>query len=351
MPRLRWLAVLVFFGGLCLCLQASDGQQAREPAPALARLKSQIQAFAKTIPGQVGVAVKHLESGQEIQLRRDEKFPMASTFKVPLLVEVLAQEKAGKFALADEIVLEKKHQHLGSGSLKYYQTPGVKLSVRNFCELMMTISDNSATDWLLDKVGKDNVNARLKEAGISGIRVDRSCQELILDYLGYDPKEHAAKSTEELVRMGLNRDASLPEVAAARQKYYSDGRDSSTPAAMNRLLERIFKAEVLDRERCDLILAIMKRCQTGDKRLLGLLPPGTVIAHKTGSVGTTVNDVGILYLPDDAGHVVISVFTKDPDNDNGLFDREKHERVIAQIARSVYDYFLFTAPATPKNDQ
>src|SRR5262249_28419939 len=147
---------------------------------------------------------------------------------------------------------------------------------------MMTISDNSATDLLLERVGKDRVNARLKASGIADLRVDRSCQDLVSDYLR-DP-----------------------------QQFYADGQDCSTPAAMNKLLERIFNAEVLDRERCDEMLAIMKRCQSGEARLPALLPPRTVLAHKTGTVGTAVNDVGILYLPDNGGHVIISVFTTDP---------------------------------------
>jgi beta-lactamase class A len=203
---------------------------------------------------------------------------------------------------------------MGSGALRNYRLPGVKISVRNLCELMMTISDNSATDILLERVGKDRVNAQLKAAGIGGQRIDRSCQELIRDYLKDKPQ------------------------------YYASGEDSSTPAAMNKLLEKIYNAEVLDRERCDQMLAIMKRCTSGEGRLPGLLPPRTVLAHKTGTVGTTVNDVGIFYLPDDAGHVIISVFTKDPQNDSEMYDRARAEKVIAQIGRAAYDYFTFTAP-------
>ena len=307
---LRFLFPVFLILGTGLISTADEAADSR-----LGRLERQIQSYIRTIPGRVGVAIKHVESGQQILIRGNESFPMASTFKVAVLLEVFAQDKCGKLSLGDEVALERRDQHMGSGTLRNYRVPGVKLSIANLCELMMTISDNSATDMLLERVGKDRVNARLKASGIEGLHVDRSCQDLVSDYLR-DP-----------------------------QHYYADGQDSSTPAAMNKLLESIYEAEVLDRERCDEMLAIMKRCQSGEARLPALLPPRTVLAHKTGTVGTAVNDVGIIYLPDNGGHVIISVFTADPANDSEMYDRYRAERVIAQIGRAAYDYFLFTAPA------
>jgi beta-lactamase class A len=307
---LRFVLPAFLIIGLTALSAAGDPPDAR-----LARLERQIQAYIRAIPGPVGVAIKHVESGQQVLIRGDESFPMASTFKVAVLLEVFAQEKKGRLSLDDEVVLDRKDQHMGSGSLRDYRLPGVKLSIANLCELMMTVSDNSATDLLLERVGKDRVNARLKAIGVEGLRVDRSCQDLIGDYLR-EPKQ-----------------------------YYDDGQDSSTPAAMNKLLEKVFTAEALDRDRCDQMLDIMKRCHIGEARLPALLPPRTVLAHKTGTVGTAVNDVGIIYLPDSAGHVIISVFTKDPANDSEMYDRYRAERIIAQIGRAAYDYFLFTAPA------
>lgn len=308
LPLRFCLPVFLIFGTVALST-ADDSADLR-----LARLERQIQSYIRTIPGPVGVAIKHIESGQQILIRGDEPFPMASTFKVAVLLEVFAQEKGGALSLADEVTLERKDQHMGSGTLRNYRLPGVKLTIANLCELMMTVSDNSATDLLLERVGKEPIKRRLKAAGISGLRLDRSCDELIRDYLRDPPK------------------------------YYADGQDTSTPAAMSQLLEKIFNAEVLDRDRCDQMLEIMKRCHIGEARLPALLPPRTVLAHKTGTVGTAVNDVGIIYLPDNAGHVIVSVFTKDPANDSEMYDRYRAERVIAQIGRAAYDYFLFTAP-------
>jgi beta-lactamase class A len=79
----------------------------------------------------------------------------------------------------------------------------------------------------------------------------------------------------------------------------------------------------------------MKRCETGLTRIKGLLPPDTEIMHKTGSIAMTANDVGIITLPGDGGHVVISVFVKS--SEKGIPDRE---RAIAEVSRTIYDYFI-----------
>jgi beta-lactamase class A len=116
-----------------------------------------------------------------------------------------------------------------------------------------------------------------------------------------------------------------------RQKY-------STPEGMARLLQKIWKREALSEASSALLLDIMLRCQTGDARIKGLLPPGTDVMHKTGTLGIGVaNDVGIMRLPEGAGHVVITVFVKESQASSAV-----QERTIAQVARAAYDYFLFT---------
>jgi uncharacterized iron-regulated protein len=154
------------------------------------KLERQIKNLLRDAEGEVGIAVKHIESGQEFELAGRASYPMASVFKVPVLVELMAQIKEGKLTLDDEVGIQKPDQHLGSGLLSSLTAPGIKLSVRNLINLMMLISDNSATDLILAKVGADNVNRRLRELGIEGISVDRSCQELIMDFVGLDYEKY-----------------------------------------------------------------------------------------------------------------------------------------------------------------
>src|SRR5260370_33006843 len=169
-------------------------QAASTPAP-LERLRSQIVHAAAAAQGSVGVAIRHLESGTELFVNGDEPFPMASTFKLPVLVELYAKAKAGRLSWDELVDIGPLDQHLGSGELApLYDPPGVKLSLHNVANLMMLSSDNSAADLCLAKAGVTDVNARLTALGIRGIRVDRSCQELILDYGGQDTAklEHLA---------------------------------------------------------------------------------------------------------------------------------------------------------------
>ncbi len=124
----------------------------------------------------------------------------------------------------------------------------------------------------------------------------------------------------------------------AERAFNDDPRDTSTPRAMATLLEKLWKREALTEESSELLLDIMKRCRTGEGRLKGILPAGTEVRHKTGTIGKSLNDVGIITLPDGAGHVVVAAFVKKSE----LPDAER-ERAIAEASRAAHDYFLFTA--------
>jgi beta-lactamase class A len=128
------------------------------------------------------------------------------------------------------------------------------------------------------------------------------------------------------------------ELETAAAAFESDPRDSATPLGMNRLLAAIFRGQAASEASCRSMTEILLACETGEKRIRGLLPEKVQVAHKTGTLGGTVNDVGILYLPEGRGHVAVSVLSK------GMKDRDKAEQAIAEIARFAYDYFLFASP-------
>ena len=315
------------------------------PAP-LDRLQAQIIRAAAGARGLVGVGIKHLESGAELYVNGDEPYPMASAFKLPVLVELYAKAKAGKLSWDEMIDIGPLDQHLGSGELApQFDLPGVKLSLHNVANLMMLVSDNSAADICLAKAGAADVNARLATLGIKGIRVDRSCQELILDHGGQDTaklKDLPLKELQATIRRPQQPEQQQTDEArwAADDRYAADPRDQATPRAFVTLLEKIWRGEAVDRTSSDAILETMKRCTTGAQRIKGLLPRGTVVAHKTGSMGGVFDDVGIIYLPDNGGHVAITVLTK-----SARAPSVDAEKAIAEIARFAFDYFLFTASA------
>jgi beta-lactamase class A len=313
--------------------------QSAESSQRIDRLRNQIESITKGVEGEVGVAARHIETCEEIYINGDTYFPMASVFKVPIFVEVMAQIKEGRFSLDEEISIQKADQHLGSGYLSDLDAPGIKLSVSNLINLMMMISDNSATDILLTKVGAEDVNNRLRSYGLEKITVNRTCQHMIIDAIGMDYEKYKGLPLDDVIKGYRKEREENPEAFEKASANFSNViQDQSSPKAMNRLLAMIFKKEILDEESCDHIISVMLKCQTGERRLKGNLPGYVQVAHKTGTIGGTVNNAGIIYLPDNLGHVAITVFTKDTEDET-----REVEDIIAQISRFVYDYFYFTA--------
>jgi beta-lactamase class A len=307
--------------------------------PNLHRLESEIGRLSSISGGKVGVGIIHLETGRELFVNGVEPFPMASTVKVPIAVELLTRVQSNTVRLDSMITLRPADLHPGSGTLTgLFNDPGVSLSVHNLLELMLLISDNSATDLVLKVAGNGAaVNARLATLGIRGVSVDRPTIHLIADAVGV--KGLGPESGWSLARFdSLRRLVTPSEQQTARSTFYQDRRDTATPEGMARLLAKISRGEALGPERTLQLLDIMLRCETGAMRLKGLLPPGVAVRHKTGSLGLGVaNDVGIIDLPDGAGRLVVAVFVKESTR-----DVVAQERAIAQIARAAYDYFTFS---------
>ena len=325
----RVFALLVLHGTLA---SAQGGD------PGLRRLESEIGRLSAISGGKVGVGIIHLESGRELFVNGAEPFPMASTVKVPIAVELLTRVQAGTVRLDSMITLRPSDLHPGSGTLTgLFNDPGVSLSVHNLLELMLLISDNSATDMVLKVAGNGPaVNARLSALGIRGISVDRPTIQLIADVVGV--KNLGPETGWSMAAFdSLNRLVTPADRLAARAAFYQDRRDTATPEGMARLLAKISRGEALGPERTAQLLDILLRVETGAMRLKGILPPDVPVRHKTGSLGVGVaNDVGIIDLPDGAGRVVVAVFVKESSRDVAA-----QERAIAQIARAAYDYFTF----------
>jgi beta-lactamase class A len=304
--------------------------------PALERLHREITRLAQGAGGVVGVAALHLETGRRVAVNGSEAFPMASSYKLPIAVRLLHQIDHGEMSLDRMVQIQQNRLSPGSGTLSdLFTQPGVVLSVRNLLELMLLISDNTATDLLLGLAGGGGaVTARMRELGIDGIRVDRPTKQLIADWLGVAGSTDSQWTLEEFREQ--TRAVKPEERQTAAKRFDGDPRDTATPDATVTLLERLYRQQALNRESTDLLLDIMRRCRTGDARLKGLLPTGTEVAHKTGTIGGTTNDVGIITLPDGAGHVAIAVFVKSSDKEVAA-----RERAIAEIARAVHDFFLF----------
>jgi beta-lactamase class A len=302
-------------------------------------LEREFARFDTMSGGTMGIAAIHLESGRSAWLNPDEAFPMASTYKVPVAVRLLGMVDDGELALDRRVDIGVDEYSPGSGMLaKLLDDPGLSVSIHNLLEIMLLISDNTATDRLLETVGGGAaVTKHMEEIGVDGVRVDRPTIRLIGDWLGVEDMPSASGRRWEDYEALVD---ALPEGEReqAQRAFELDPRDTATPRGMATLLEKIWRGDVLRTASRELLIDIMERCETGEARLKGLLPANTVVAHKTGSIGRTTNDVGVITLPDDAGHVVVVAFVK-----NSELDGPERERAIAEAARAAYDYFLFTS--------
>ena len=328
-----WLAMGVLFAQQSSHLQSSM-------ATIKARLQKEIARLSLLSGGMLGVSAIHIESGGIINQNEEELFPMASSYKVPIAIQLLTKVDSGIYSLDQLIEIQKSDLHPGSGMIAdrfnwpNSKKPGVALSIRSLMELMLLISDNSATDICLRLAGgPSSVNACMKRLGILGLRVDRPTSFLIADFLGISMNKQSAWSPALF-------DSLAKKIKPEDESFYSKKFDSTkmdvcTPTAMTMLLTKLFKEPILKAESKDLLLDIMKRCESGLARLKGVLPPGTEVMHKTGTIGMTTNDVGIIILPDTIGHIAISVFVKSSER-----PIPERERAIAEVTRAIYDYFI-----------
>ena len=241
---------------------------------ALRPLGREIARLASEARGTVGVAAVHLESGRAVFFNGNDRFPMASTYKVPIAVEVLAQVDAGERALDDLVPLRTQDIVDTAGAIRAYLNAGSQLTIRDLLELMLRLSDNIATDLLLEEVGGGSVvTDRMHATGVSDIRVDRSTRQIIGNWLGRptDGAEGWIPGDEFNGLVAPERLAGLDadELSRLNAAFNADPRDTATPKAMAALLQNIWQRSSLSEASSALLIDIMERCETGENRLKG----------------------------------------------------------------------------------
>jgi len=291
--------------------------------------------LAKASSGEMGVTAIHIESGRRIAIKTSERFPMASTYKLPIAIHLLTLVDEGKEQLERIIKIEPKDIRPGGVPLTDKFKFGVSaVSVHDLLELMLTVSDNTASDLILRLAGGPQaVTARMRSLGIEDMSIDRSTIEHVFDMFGLSLPPESEWGPDKYVSILTSVPADKQRAAA--EQYVHDPRDTSTPDAMASLLVHLYRRNLLKPETARLLFGIMGRCQTGVGRLKGLLPAGTTVAHKSGTAVGIINDVGVITLPNDAGHIAIVVFIK-----GSKLSVAECEHLIAEVARGAYDHFL-----------
>ena len=294
------------------------------------KLMKDIRRIAGNLEGTMGMAIKHLETGEQVLINEDVVFPTGSVFKIYVLAELFKQVKEGKINLNDKIKTSQRSKIAGSGILKELDSELV-LTVKDLAMLMITISDNTATDLLLNSVGIQNVNATIREVGLVDTTVILSTRELVgseLVGLNHIPAE---KYDFDLIQNRISR----RQFDQNSRSLQDTNNNVSTPWETLVLLEKIAKGTILDRESCDQMLSILKRCQHNNSIPL-LLPLKEVeIAHKTGNLPGIRADVGIVYMLEKQSRYILSAFVKKMP----IGKEAEGELAIARVSKLVYDRF------------
>jgi beta-lactamase class A len=288
----------------------------------LTAVSSEIERLADATGGIVGVAATQLATGRQIGYREDELFPTASVIKLPLLVTLYEDAIAGRIDLSERVTYREATKVAGSGVLQFLDD-GLNPTLRDLSVLMMSVSDNTATDLLFDRVGKARIEATMGRLGLASIRVPFDIREMLMELVDMDHTEPGGyDELRRLLRLsaGSGGRSMIPEQA-----------DRTTPADMCRLLELIESRAILDADACTAIIELLKRIQSGT-RIPGLLPKGTVVAHKTGSYRRLRNDVGIVYAPN--GPYVVGIFARELARDN-IDD----DGALARISLAIFEEF------------
>jgi len=327
---LLWAAMAATFG-----VQAEGGGNAPDrtrldppslvrTVPTLAMLKTKLDAEARSGSARVGLAAIDITTGDMVSVNGDQHFPMASTVKVAIAAAFLHEVQMGRRSLDAYYALPTAQQRLarGIGDMRLH---GRALSGAQLLDIMLIRSDNAAADTLLYAIGGTRaLGDWLENAGIAGQRVDRSIAELLRDH-----------ETKQRIRVGKGRRRHWITVSVPRAAPVGDKRDSSTPEAMAALLAKLRGGDLLDAERTAYLFDVMARCRTGPGRIRGLLPAGTPVAHKTGTMNGITDDVGIIGLPN-GHHLAVAIF------ETGAGGPRAHDRKIAQLSRILYDHFAAT---------
>ncbi len=282
-----------------------------------------LQEAVSQVPGVVGVAARHLETGQSIECNADETFFTASTFKVPILAEVYRQVDAGTLDLSQRVELTDALRVPGSGVLRELDN-GVAPTLHDLAMLMIIVSDNLATDILYHTAGRDNINRTMADLGLTRTKLPMSCRDLLFSLAGLAVSESLDDFWEVSDRVEQGYRGLPPDCDALNEEKS----DVSSPADMVRLLEVVHNGELLSGESRDGMLHILKR-QKLRSIIPYYLPPDVISAHKTGGVYSVRCDVGIVWGK--SGPYAVAIMAK------RITDGTDLDPKLARISRLIYD--------------
>lgn len=289
---------VLLFVSLFFLLNASFAQTETNT---LENLRSDLNQLIGSFDAQVGVGVKHLESGDTLTINNSFQYPTQSVYKFPLALAILKEVDLGKLTIDQKINITKEDLHSNTWSplAKEYPNGNVDLTIEQLLSYTVSKSDNNTCDILFKILGGPNeVEKQMRNWGYFNI---------------------AIQTTE--VEMHIGGDS-------AQQANWCQ------PFELIQMLEDFYLGKLISEKSTKILMLQMIETSTGEKRIKGLLPKKTITAHKTGSGNKVVNDVGIITLPDGT-HLILSVFIC-----NAKEEYEASEELVAKISKATYDFFV-----------
>jgi len=253
------------------------------------KTQKQLTTIAEDLDGVMGYVIVDIESGERFERLAGETFPLASTIKLAILYEMFKQADEGRLRLDETRPLDPRHVVGGSGVLAQLTAPS--MSLRDYAVLMIVLSDNSATNVLIDAVGMENVTLRMSGLGMPGLKLRRRMIDT----------EAALRGDENV----------------------------GSPDDVAKLLGIIHRGDGLQKASRDAIIAILRKAKPSALR--DGVPNSVAVANKTGTLEGVAADAGIVYLAD-RPYIFVAATTYLKSNAAG-------QEAIRAASQAVFDYF------------
>ena len=277
---------------------ALPAARAAAGSPPFTAAQPEVERLIQASGAEVAVAARLLQGGPPLLIRPDASFHAASTMKVPVMIELYAQAAQGRLRLTDPLAVRNEFASIVDGSPysldpaedsdpEVYKAVGGTMTLRQLCEAMITSSSNLAANLLIQKLGVENIQRRVHHLGADGMKVLRGVED------------------GKAFRAGLV--------------------NTTTARALMVLLEKLARGKAVGRSESREMVEVLKR-QNLNGAIPAGLPPGTPVAHKTGTITKVHHDAGIVYGPRPYVLVVLV---------RGIQDEKESAALIASITRVV----------------
>ena len=324
---------------LAACARGGEAVKAPPPDTIDTKLQANLSAIAAESDGRIAVSVLHLRTGARASVHGDARLPMMSVFKLPLAVATLGAIDEGRWKMDTKIAVKESEirpevSPIAAAWAKGEKSPTLETMLR----LVIQQSDNTAGDKLVTlNGGGAKITERLRKLGIAGIDVAE--QEIDIFARIHCAGAHVPAGGWTAARVGDCHEASQEAQQAAARHEVEAAPNGATTDAIVDLLGRLEHGTILSATSRKWLLMTLAGTATGPRRLKGMLPDGTPVAHKTGTGDTiggmniATNDVGIVTLPN-GDRFAIAVFIGGSHAADSTL-----EALIAKLARAAWDVF------------